>query len=49
MCGICGIFRPDERSVDPDRVLRMRDAMIPRGPDGCGLMPGPTSHRSTHP
>jgi asparagine synthase (glutamine-hydrolysing) len=41
MCGICGIFRPDGAPVDADRVLRMRDAMTPRGPDGCGLISGP--------
>lgn len=41
MCGICGIFRPDGAPVAADRVLRMRDAMMPRGPDGCGLVSGP--------
>ncbi len=41
MCGICGIFRSDSRPIDADRVLRMRDAMVPRGPDGCGLECGP--------
>ena len=41
MCGISGIFRPDRGCVDQDRVVRMRDAMIPRGPDGYGLQCGP--------
>src|SRR6266496_4168590 len=40
MCGIAGIFRPDGAPVDPERVLRMRDAMIFRGPDGWGLTHG---------
>jgi asparagine synthase (glutamine-hydrolysing) len=41
MGGICGIFRPDEASVAPERVVKMRDAMMPRGPDECGLEHGP--------
>jgi asparagine synthase (glutamine-hydrolysing) len=41
MCGICGIFRPDGRVIDPDRVVRMRDVMTFRGPDGAGLSHGP--------
>ena len=41
MCGICGIFRPDGAPVLADRVVRMRDAMTPRGPDGFGLVSGP--------
>jgi asparagine synthase (glutamine-hydrolysing) len=41
MCGICGIFRPDRGPVDAARVVRMRDAMVPRGPDGFGLSRGP--------
>jgi asparagine synthase (glutamine-hydrolysing) len=41
MCGICGVFRPDGGPVDPERVVRMRDAMTPRGPDGFGLEHGP--------
>ena len=40
MCGICGIFRPDGGPIDSDRVVRMRDAMVPRGPDGAGLSQG---------
>jgi asparagine synthase (glutamine-hydrolysing) len=41
MCGISGIFRPDRGTVDSVRVVRMRDAMVPRGPDGFGLSQGP--------
>jgi asparagine synthase (glutamine-hydrolysing) len=41
VCGICGIFRPDGAPVEADRVVRMRDAMTPRGPDGFGLASGP--------
>ena len=41
MCGICGIFRCDGGPIDGDRVVRMRDAMTPRGPDGCGFAAGP--------
>ena len=41
MCGICGVFRPDGARSLADRVVRMRDAMTPRGPDGFGLVSGP--------
>ncbi len=41
MCGISGIFRPDGGPVDSRRVVRMREAMVPRGPDGYGLSQGP--------
>ena len=39
MCGICGIAIPERlnRSVDPVRLTRMRDALVHRGPDGAGL------------
>lgn len=38
MCGIAGIFhyRRDEQ-VDEQELLRIRDAMVARGPDGAGL------------
>ncbi len=38
MCGIAGIFALDPRAdrVDRDELLRIRDAMTPRGPDGAG-------------
>jgi asparagine synthase (glutamine-hydrolysing) len=39
MCGINGILRlsPGAPAIDRDEVLRTRDAMIARGPDGAGL------------
>ena len=39
MCGICGIVIPDQaqRAVDQSALLRMRDALVHRGPDGEGL------------
>jgi asparagine synthase (glutamine-hydrolysing) len=40
MCGICGIVRPDRAPIDARRVVRMRDAMVARGPDGFGLSRG---------
>ena len=38
MCGIAGVvaFDPEER-IDSTRVVRMRDSMEHRGPDGAGL------------
>src|SRR5947209_16859648 len=41
MCGISGIFRSDGGPADAQRVVTMRDAMVPRGPDGFGLSQGP--------
>jgi asparagine synthase (glutamine-hydrolysing) len=40
MCGICGIAIPSilGRSVDEARLVRMRDTMIHRGPDGAGML-----------
>ncbi|MBS93022.1 MAG: asparagine synthase (glutamine-hydrolyzing) [Chromatiales bacterium] len=40
MCGICGIFRTDSLTVDPNRVKAMRDIMFSRGPDDAGLSTG---------
>jgi asparagine synthase (glutamine-hydrolysing) len=42
MCGICGVVRlkppgPDAPVITPESVVRMRDAMIHRGPDDEGL------------
>src|SRR3990172_5097969 len=39
MCGIAGIFsyRPSAPPVDREELLRIREAMIRRGPDGAGL------------
>ena len=38
MCGINGILRLSDSAppVDRDELLRTRDAMTARGPDGCG-------------
>lgn len=38
MCGICGIFSYSSNSiVDKDELVRIRDHMISRGPDGFGI------------
>src|SRR5215208_4273763 len=39
MCGICGIALStrSNRSVDAATIVRMRDTMVHRGPDGEGL------------
>ena len=39
MCGIAGIFayRDHAPPVDREELLRIREAMIRRGPDGAGL------------
>lgn len=39
MCGIVGTFRYKESSalLDPQLLMKMRDTMIHRGPDGAGL------------
>ncbi|HEY8134219.1 MAG TPA: asparagine synthetase B, partial [Thermoanaerobaculia bacterium] len=36
MCGIAGIINLDGAPVDFDRLLRMRDVLRHRGPDGEG-------------
>ena len=42
MCGIAGLFHLDTpKPVDPQRVERMGDAMVHRGPDGGGVWVGP--------
>jgi len=43
MCGINGILRlhPDAPPIERDEVLRTRDAMTSRGPDGAGLWIAP--------
>ena len=40
MCGIAGIFAYSGRKIDADELVRMRDTMIHRGPDGGGLWIG---------
>ena len=38
MCGIAGLFaREAHAQVDRDLLVRMRDRMVHRGPDGAGL------------
>jgi asparagine synthase (glutamine-hydrolysing) len=39
MCGIATIFAytSDALPVDQEELLRIRERMVPRGPDGCGL------------
>ena len=39
MCGIVAIFsyKNEAPQVDKDELLRIRDAMISRGPDGKGI------------
>jgi asparagine synthase (glutamine-hydrolysing) len=37
MCGIVGVWHLDGRPVLPDAVVRMRDALLNRGPDDAGL------------
>ena len=42
MCGINGIFAyaPAANAVDRAELLRVRDTMIERGPDGAGVWIG---------
>ena len=37
MCGICGIFTYKDEPPDANIVLKMRDVMESRGPDGAGI------------
>lgn len=43
MCGLAGLFAyaSDAPPVDADELLRMRERMYPRGPDGAGLWLAP--------
>ena len=49
MCGIAGIVKRDPRErVEEDRLLRMREVLRHRGPDGAGLVregPAGLAHR----
>lgn len=38
MCGICGEIRFDGQEITPDAVHKMSKQMIPRGPDGAGMI-----------
>lgn len=37
MCGIVGVLSFDGARVTPDHLVRLRDTMAHRGPDGCGV------------
>ena len=42
MCGICGIaVAHNDAAVDRDAIVRMRDTLAHRGPDGFGIHMGP--------
>jgi len=42
MCGIAGIFHlQTAKPIEPERVRRMTDALIHRGPDGSGVWTAP--------
>jgi len=41
MCGLAGILSSTDRPVDEELLVRMRDAMVHRGPDGAGLWLAP--------
>jgi asparagine synthase (glutamine-hydrolysing) len=42
MCGICGVMRVSgSRAIEADTVVRMRDAMVHRGPDDAGVYVSP--------
>lgn len=42
MCGIAGIFHLETaKPVDPDRLRKMTDSVIHRGPDGSGIWTAP--------
>jgi asparagine synthase (glutamine-hydrolysing) len=41
VCGIVGILGSGDGRVDPDRLVRMRDTMAHRGPDGAGVYVDP--------
>ncbi len=48
MCGILAILRFDGRPFDASLVERMRDTMLHRGPDDCGIVlspPAALAHR----
>ena len=37
MCGIVGIYSFNGKPVDENLLIRMRDTMAHRGPDGAGI------------
>src|ERR1035441_5839692 len=41
MCGICGIVGASPQyPIDPEMIVRMRDTLVHRGPDDCGIYVG---------
>jgi asparagine synthase (glutamine-hydrolysing) len=48
MCGICGLWNLSASPVDPKLLVKMRDIMTHRGPDGAGCVMF-NSRRSTKP
>ena len=46
MCGVAGIFAYNNSAppVDQEELLRIREAMVRRGPDGAGLWISPDRH-----
>lgn len=36
MCGVVGIYSFNGKPLDEDLLIRMRDTMAHRGPDGAG-------------
>jgi len=36
MCGICGIYHKRKLEISPEKIIRMRDYMVERGPDTAG-------------
>ena len=37
MCGIIGVIKIDNKPIDSDLLVRMRDRMVHRGPDDAGI------------
>ena len=44
MCGISGVYAPNNGPIDPDIVRRMNDALRHRGPDDEGYYADPQGH-----
>jgi asparagine synthase (glutamine-hydrolysing) len=41
MCGICGELRFDGAAISAERIVRMREALVHRGPDAAGMYLSP--------
>jgi asparagine synthase (glutamine-hydrolysing) len=41
VCGIAGVFDRSGRRPTPELLVAMRDVMVERGPDDCGVFSGP--------